>query len=321
MPPESATWLLLITNLPGHKPKLRMRLWRALKAAGAELLRDGVYLLPNSVTARRAFSEQVREIHSGGGMAHLLHVRADSPAQGESFRALFDRTGDYAKAAARLTAFKREFGKLSEPEAQQRLAALRREVSALIGRDFFPGKPREQMEEALQDAQTLLDARFAPDEPGASDRKITRRRAREYRGRTWATRERLWIDRVASAWLIRRFIDRKAKFLWLERIEGCPNSAIGFDFDGAEFTHVGTRVTFEVLLASFGLELDPGLARLGALVHYLDVGGIPVAEAPGVASIMAGARALQPNDDGALLSVMTTTFDALYAAYSKSPPA
>ena len=137
----------------------------------------------------------------------------------------------------------------------------------------------------------------------------------DYRGRTWATRERLWIDRVASAWLIRRFIDPKAKFLWLKRLKDCPKSAVGFDFDGAEFTHVDSRVTFEVLLSSFNLEQDAGLARLGALVHHLDVGGIPMAEGPGLATIMAGARSIQPDDD-ALLKAMTPVLDSLYAGYS-----
>jgi len=83
-----------------------------------------------------------------------------------------------------------------------------------------------------------------------------------------ATRERLWIDRVASAWLIRRFIDPDARFLWLKRVKDCPKRAVGFEFDAAEFTHVGSKVTFEVLVASFDLERDVGLVRLGALVHH-----------------------------------------------------
>src|SRR5262249_43689548 len=126
--------------------------------------------------------------------------------------------------------------------------------------------------------------------------------------------EHLWIDRVASAWLIKRFIDPRAEFVWLKRVKDCPRRALGFDFNGAEFTHVDSKVTFEVLLASFGLEQDAGLARLGALIHHLDVGGIPVAEGPGLATIMAGARKLQPDDD-ALLKAMSPVFDSLYAGY------
>lgn len=94
--------------------------------------------------------------------------------------------------------------------------------------------------------------------------------------------------------------------------------AVGFDFDGAEFTHVGTKVTFEVLVTSFALEHDEGLTRLGALVHHLDVGGIPTAEGPGFVAVMAGARALQPDDD-ALLAAMTPVLDSLHKTYSGAP--
>ena len=292
-----------------------MRIWRALKAAGAALLRDGAYLLPNGERSRGVLEEQGAEIKTAGGVVQLLSFDAESPAQNAELVALFDRTEDYSAAIQRLDALKNEVGKLSEPEARQRLAGVAREVAAVVARDFFPGEPRKQMEGALADAEAALNARFAPDEPHAAHRKIRPRDRRDYRGRTWATRERLWIDRVASAWLIRRFIDPKAKFLWLRRVKDCPKGAVGFDFDGAEFTHVDTKVTFEVLLSSFHLEQDMGLARLGALVHHLDVGGIPIAEGPGFATIMAGARSLQQDDD-ALLKAMTPVLDNLYAGYA-----
>jgi hypothetical protein len=98
-------------------------------------------------------------------------------------------------------------------------------------------------------------------------------------------------------------------------VKDCPKRAVGFDFDAAEFTHVGSKVTFEVLVASFDLERDIGLVRLGALIHHMDVGGIPVAEGPGLATIMAGARALQKDDDS-LLRAMAPVLDALYAGYA-----
>src|SRR5215475_1995301 len=315
MPPPAPAWLLLVTNLPGHKPTLRMRLWRSLKAAGAALLRDGAYLLPNGERARGVLEEQGTDIRSAGGMVQLLSFDAESEQQNAELVALFDRTGEYAEAIENLDSLKREISTLAESEARQRLASVGREVAAIAARDFFPGEPRKQMEEALADAETVLNARFAPDEPHAGPRKIRLRDRKAYRGRTWATREHLWIDRVASAWLIRRFIDPKAKFLWLKRVKDCPKDAVGFDFDGAEFTHAGSKVTFEVLLASFNLEQDAGLARLGALVHHLDVGGIPIVEGPGFATIMAGARSLQQDDD-ALLKAMTPVLDSLYAGYA-----
>jgi hypothetical protein len=292
-----------------------MRLWRALKAAGAGLLRDGAYLLPNGERSRELLEEQGAEIKAAGGLVQLLSFDAESPQQNAELVALFDRTEEYSDAIQRLDALKKEVGKLSEPEARQRLAALTREVAAVVARDFFPSEPRKQMEGALADAEVTLNARFAPDEPHAAHRKIRLRERKDYRARVWATRERLWIDRVACAWLIRRFIDPKARFLWLKRVKDCPKSAVGFDFDGAEFTHVDSKVTFEVLLASFNLEQDTGLARLGALVHHLDVGGIPIAEGPGFATIMAGARSIQQDDD-ALLKAMIPVLDSLYAGYA-----
>ena len=307
-------WLLLVTNLPGHNPTLRMRIWRALKAAGAGLLRDGAYLLPNGERAREVLEEQGAEIRAAGGLVQVLSFNAESAEQTAELVSLFDRTEDYAETIERLDALKGELAKLAEPEARQRLASVAREVAGIATRDFFPGEPRKQMEGALADAEAALNARFAPEEPHAAHRKIRLRDRKDYRGRNWATREHLWIDRVASAWLIRRFIDPKARFTWLKRVKDCPKSAVGFDFDGAEFTHVDSRVTFEVLLSSFNLEQDAGLSRLGALVHHLDVGGIPIAEGPGLVTIMAGARALQTDDDE-LLKAMTPVLDSLYAGY------
>jgi len=314
----AAAWLLLITNLPGPNSSLRMRIWRGMKSAGAGLLRDGAYLLPSSETSRKVLGEQATEIRAAGGLAQVLSFDAESPEQNAELVALFDRTAEYAETIQSLEELKTELPKLDEPQARQQLAAAIRDAAAIVARDFFPGEARKQIESALADAEAALNARFAPDEPHASHRKPRQRNLKEYRGRTWATREHLWIDRVASAWLIRRFIDPQATFLWLKRPKDCPKRAIGFDFDGAEFTHENSKVTFEVLVTSFGLDKDSGLARLAGMVHHLDVGGIPTAEGPGFATIMAGARALQKDDD-ALLKAMTPVLDSLYAGYT-SPP-
>jgi len=292
-----------------------MRLWRALKASGSVSLRDGVYLLPASQSAHRAFDSQALEIQSGHGSAYILPIETESAAQHQAFQALFDRAIDYQEIMKRLSEFRRKLAKLNELTARRGLETLRRDMAQIVVSDFFPGASRQQVEGALIDAQAALAARFSPNEPHAVHRKIPRRDPNDYRGRTWATRERLWIDRVCSAWLIRRFIDPKATFLWLKRIKDCPKKAIGFDFDGAAFSHVDAKVTFEVLVTSFGLEHDPGLARLAALVHFLDVGGVAIPEAAGLAAIVTGARTLQHNDT-ALLGAVTPVLDSLYANYS-----
>jgi hypothetical protein len=311
---KSRPWLLLVTNLPGQNQTLRMRIWRALKAAGAGLLRDGVYVLPQTPEFRQMFDQQAREIRAVAGSVQILHFEADSAGQQDALISLFDRTADYQEFIARLEAWRKNLPKLSEFEARKILAAIAREAAVTGATDLFPGKPQEQMHSALAQAEAAVNARFSPDEPRAAHRKIPRCQLKDFQAKTWATREHMWIDRLCSAWLIRRFIDPKAKFVWLKHIQDKPKRAIGFDFDGAGFSHVESKVTFEVLLASFGLEGDSGLARLGTLVHFLDVGGIPVAEAAGLAAIVSGARSLQADDEALLLSV-TPALDGLYHAY------
>ena len=141
-PAAARAWLILITSLPGPNQTLRMRVWRALKAAGAGLLKDGVYLLPSSPDARTLFDEQVRDITAGGGNGFIIAADAHSSQQSQAFEALFDRTREYADLLKRLGGLPSQFKQLSESEARQKLTAFRRELTSLIGRDYFPGKPR-----------------------------------------------------------------------------------------------------------------------------------------------------------------------------------
>ncbi|MGN6457446.1 MAG: chromate resistance protein ChrB domain-containing protein [Achromobacter mucicolens] len=313
------SWLMLVASLTGRSPAPRMRLWRALKGAGAALLRDGVYVLPASEEAGALFRSQAEEVERAGGNAHVVAFTATDPEQDADLRRTFDRTEAYAPGLERLATLRAELPRLAEVEARRRLAGMRRELEGIAATDFFPGSARAQMEAALADAEHAVNAQFAPDEPRTVQAAIPHRLAADYQGRTWATRRHLWIDRVSSAWLIRRFIDPQARFLWLAEPGDCPPDALGFDFDGAAFTHDGPRVSFEVLAASFGLDHDPRLARLGRVISYLDIGGVPVPDAAGLASIMAGARARHGEDDDALLQDMSIVLDSLYAAYPETP--
>ena len=123
------------------------------------------------------------------------------------------------------------------------------------------------------------------------------------------------MDRLASAWLIKQFIDPQAHFVWLNSPDDCPDNALGFDFDGATFTHVAEKVTFETLLASFDLR-HVALQRIGELVHYLDVGGYQPPEAAGVECVLMGLRETLSDDDQLLLAA-NQMFDSLYTAYTK----
>lgn len=308
-------WLLLILTLPTENATARMRFWRALKAMGCAVLRDGVYLLPEGEGREEAFGELAEAIVAADGTATVIHTASRDRAQDELFRGLFDRSEHYSEFGQSLSTARKTLSGLPVADVNRLLRRLRREYEALRSTDYFPGEATVRADAAWTDFVVVVDTVLSPDEPQAADGSITPLDPKDYQGRTWATRRHLWVDRVASAWLIRRFIDPKAQFLWLEKPSACPKKALGFDFDGATFTHVGERVTFEVLLASFGLEQDRGLAKLGELVHALDVGGAAIPEAGGFEALMTGARQRAADDD-ALLDDMGRVLDSFYAFYS-----
>lgn len=299
-------FLALFVSLPSRQTAGRMRIWRALRALGCATLRDGVYLLPESDEHAATLERIGDEVRAVQGTADLYRLGGRDERQQADIVALFDRGADYAALLAAMA----DAGSVTA----RILRNLRRDLAALVAIDFFPGEAQRQAQAAL----AALEA-AAGGEPAAVTGEIRRLASADFRGRTWATRKNLWVDRMASAWLIRRFIDRKAKFLWLENPKKCPKTAIGFDFDGASFTHVGGRVSFEVLAASFGLEGDPALARIGAIVHCLDVGGVPVAEAAGIEAVLAGLRAAAADDDR-LLAEAGRIFDGLYRNYQQEQP-
>ncbi|OHC67380.1 MAG: chromate resistance protein [Rhodocyclales bacterium GWA2_65_20] len=297
-------FLALFVSLPTRQSAGRMRIWRALRALGCATLRDGVYLLPDSPEHAAALEQIAENVRAVQGTADLFRLAGRDAVQQAAVVALFDRGADYARLLQAIRA--------ALAAAEPRTAhALRREFKAIAAIDHFPGEAQQQVAAVLAEL-----AAVAGGEPRAEDGKVRRLTSADYSGRTWATRKNLWVDRMASAWLIRRFIDRQAKFLWLDNPKKCPKSALGFDFDGAAFTHVGGRVTFEVLAASFGLDSDPALVRIAAIVHCLDVGGVPVAEAPGIEAVLAGARAAAPSDDK-LLTEASRVLDNLYKSYKQ----
>jgi hypothetical protein len=252
-------------------------------------------------------------VKRSGGTAQVLRIDVPEAEQDRQFRALFDRAGDYARLLQKARKLKSALSPRRHATAVRTLRQLRREFELIHATDYFPGPAAAQAGELLAEVEMAL---AASGEPQMQAGRIPRLDRKDYRGRTWATRARPWVDRLASAWLIKRFIDPKARIVWLKDPNTCPRRALGFDFDGAAFTHVGARVTFEVLLASFALEDDKGLERLGQLVHYLDVGGVPVPEAAGLETILNGARR-QHADDDRLLGEAVKTFDYLYNAFSQ----
>ena len=311
-------FLALLTSLPTGNSTLRMRVWRALKSSGCGVLRDGVYLLPVEAPGAPALADAEAEIKAAGGFAMTVQLSFKNPEHLEYVRKLFDRAEDYAALLARAGAARAALRRLGKRKTDTLVQRLRRSFADLAAIDYYPGQAQLQAKEAMSSLESEAQVIFSPGEPRSSKGKLRRLEPAKYRNRAWATRKDLWVDRLASAWLIRRFVDRKAKFKWIDTPRDLPRGAIGFDFDGAEFTHVGGRVTFEVLLGSFGLDGDPALASIGHAVHFLDIGGIPVADAKGLETILRGIKAKTRSDDEAALEA-GKVFDLLYSAYADPP--
>lgn len=302
---------MIVLTLPTQNATARMRIWRGLKGLGCAALRDGAWLLPETAATRQALESLANETRAADGTAWLLRLDAEA-AQSAAFQGMFDRTAEYAELLMDLT----RFDPLAEnvATANKTLKALRRRYEALVEQDYFPGAGKLDAEDRLLTLEATLEARRSPNEPHFQEGQPERLSPDDFRKQTWATRRDLWVDRLASAWLIRRFIDRRARFVWLKRVQDCPVNALGFDFDGARFTHIGHRVTFETLLASFGLENDAALMRIGAIVHALDVGG-DAPEATGFEMLLKGLKA-RIKDDDALLRQGGQMLDDLYAVFT-----
>ena len=281
---------------------------------GCGVLRDGVYLLPAGAAQAARFIELESEITKHGGFAMTVELEVKTSTQFERVRKLFDRTQDYAGLVQEVESVRRSLRRIGAKRGATAVKRLRQAFKIIGATDFFPGQAGLQADEAL----TTLEREWArlqtPGEPRARGRAMLRVvNAKKFQKRLWVSRWHPWVDRLASAWLIKRFIDKQARFAWLEDVKRRPKTSVGFDFDGAEFSHTGHRVTFETMLASFSLEEDAALKRIAATVHYLDVGGIPVEEAEGIRTILQGIRERSRSDEELALEALRV-FDHVYAA-------
>ena len=310
------SFIALFVSLPTKASTGRMRVWRSVKALGCATLRDGVYLLPDSADSAAVLGEVAAQAVDVGGSGEVYRLSGRDETQEVALRALFDRGEEYVGIAEELKELGRSLASLDGAAAARKLQPLVRRFEQVARIDFFPGEAQRQTVSLLDELRDAITRRLSPDEPTARQADVPRLDRADYQGRTWATRARPWVDRLASGWLIRRFIDPKARIVWLASPADCKADWLGFDFDGAAFSHVGTKVSFETLLASFGLDSAPALIRLGELVHCLDVGGLPVAEALGIESLLAGLRASEPDDD-ALLARACEVFDWLLKSYEE----
>jgi hypothetical protein len=311
-------WLLLTATLPTSPSALRVRVWRALKATGCGTLRDGVYLLPTAAPTAEDLWNIEKLILEGGAEAHMLVVTARNETQERDFKALFDRSDLYSELLQSCKEARSTIRKASEAQLHKTLRGLDQQLHSIQASDFFPGKTSERASAALETLRREIERHLSPGEPTPRPEAIKKQSIEAFQGRTWVTRKRPWIDRLATAWLVLRFVDPAARFAWFENPGKGPKGAVGFDYDGATFSHVDGKVTFEVVAHTFGLSENRALKGIGDLVHYIDVGGIPVDEAAGVEAVVRGLLAQHPSDD-ALLAAALPLFDSLYAALQVSP--
>lgn len=313
-------WLVLVTVFPVEDAAGRMQLLRTLEGLGCAVMREGVFLLPDIPRNRTSFKRLADHILGAKGDAWMFPITVESAQQAKQFRAMFDRSGRYAELIKTIEGLKAGFG-VSDPTAiAQVLAKQRGELETVSMLDFFVSPLRQRAERALTEMEDAVRDLMFPDNGGGGGgtAKPATLSKRQYFRRAWATRKPLFVDRLASAWLIRRFIDPEATLLWLEKRQACPATAVGFGFEGASFANSRTRVTYEELLASFRLDRNAGLVKIGRLVHALDAGNRQVPEAAGVETLLAGARHRASNEDE-LLRESERTFDLLYEAYYELP--
>jgi hypothetical protein len=305
----AGNWLVMVAQLPTEDPASRMRVLRTLESLGAAVMREGAYLLPHSPANRQSLDALAEYIAKTAGSAHVLNVIAASPAQTKFFTWLFDRSQRYHELIKTIESLRVGFGH-SDPSAISRvLHKQRRDFDTISALDFFPTAARENARKSLADAEEAVRKLLFPDQTRA-----TLKANETLLRRNWVTRKPLWADRLACAWLIRRFVDPEATIGWLDKGEAVPANAIGFAYHGAHFTNSEALVTYEEMLSRLDLVRNAALGRIGSIVHFLEVRGTPVPEALGVQTLLQGAlrRAQGENE---LLAEAEKTFDLLYEAY------
>ena len=302
---------LLVSSPPSQSTAARMRIWRSLKSNGAAALRDGVYLLP-AIHAEK-FDTVIDDHFNENGHAYIFH--AEAPAHLDLGQ-LFDRSGEYEELRTEISQIQSKLEESKKKEYLKQIRKLRKSINSLVEIDFFPNIQQSKTLNELTRLEHAIARLGEDDEPNNFEQQIKVLFKQDFQNKIWATRERPWVDHLASAWIIQIFVDPQAEFISLEHPDDCPKDALGFDFDHAKFTHINNLVTSEVLMHSFKLQ-NPALNKIAEIVHFLDVGGNEPAEALGIEKILQGLRSTITNDDQ-LLQLSNHIFDGLYADFQRN---
>ena len=313
-------WLLLIHQLPPKPAYFRVKIWRRLNDLGAVLVKNAVYALPANAETQEDFEWLLREITEGGGEAVVVEARLIDGLSDLQVRELFNAARDEAyhelaeEARSIASALKDELEPDKRTELKARLTRLKTRRDQVVAIDFFGANGRETADGLIGQIQETL-ALEKDTEPMTEPARDTN----ELNGRVWVTREGVHVDRIASAWLIKHFIDPDSSFKFVPPRGYAPATGeLRFDMFDAEFTHEGDRCTFEVLLAHAGLESDRALQAIAEIVHDIDLkdGKFAREEAAGIKTLIASI-CMATADDDERLARGKSVFDDLYRYFQK----
>src|SRR5215510_6648343 len=297
------SWLLLIHQIPAKPAYLRVKIWRRLQGIGAIAVKNAVHALPMNEETQEDFEWLIREIVEGGGEAFVCEARLIDGLPDEDARAVGKQLRPKATSEA-------------IADLRSQVARLRKRLAEIAAIDFFGAIGREAAESSLRSLEARLSEDDAVKNKATVDSDASAVGA--LRNRTWVTRQGVYVDRIASAWLIRRFIDPDARFKFVSGKGYRPaDGELRFDMYEAEFTHEGDKCTFEVLLERGALK-DPALRAIGEIIHDIDLKDDKFGrtEVAGIRTLIDGIRA-STSDDARRIERGTEVFNDLYEYFRK----
>lgn len=322
-PANTRRWLLFVHQLPSTPSNLRVRTWRRLQQLGAIPIKQAVHVLPDGPGAREDFEWLKEEVKAAGGDASVFAAHHVDAWSDDALVAAFRRSAQeaYEELAAdieetlRRATTARPAQGTRAPATGRLLKQFRERLSAIEAVDFFGSAGRDRVSAVLK---RFEEQAAPPARTTGSASSLTPADTQSYQGRLWVTRPRPGVDRMASAWLIGRFIDPQATFGFAADLHAVPSAGVPFDMFGVEFSHQGERCTFETLCSVFGLQ-EPAVARIATIVHDLDLkdGRFGAPEASAVSTLIEGLQLAHPDDD-VLLAQGAAMFEALYRGFEQT---
>ena len=301
---KKLTWLLLLLRLPATHKSERVAIWRKLKKSGAIQIQTSTYVLPDEPARYESFQWLTQEIRSVGGDATLVRAREIEGLPNEKLIELFNaaRAKEYASLRELLRPSNRSRKNPAKKLRAAMLDRVRKQFREIRQTDFFNSPRAQDLEVLLRKVEGTHRVETAH----------PRTMLRDYRGKTWVTRPQPEIDRVGSAWLIRNFIDRKAKFIFAKNVPA-NHRAISFDMLDAEFSHHGDDCTFETLVKRFRIQ-DKVVRKIGEMIHDADLDDdkFERSECIGIDRVLKG-WAREGISDQEILRRGFQCFDALHA--------